>query len=359
MSRAILASLAVFALTAACEGASDAQTTAAKRPAGPQDVTGVWEQIDGTLAGRPEREVLEFRADGTYRVHGGGMGAAAEYALDGEVIALKGNHYSFGGVQTFAIDGDVLTITDTVPLPENAPAHLQPLSKITRWSRYDAAPYTPLRDVGGAPVASGLPGLAETARALAHDRNAAVRLVRIDIEQYLPSAYKIEFYLSALDRSGVLVSLQPYHVRVREIAQSYWGERPLPADFLDLPEAVAIASEHGLGAPLRRAELAAWADDGSAHWRLSSQTGAAAVHALSGQIHQGDFSGYAAQLEPDWANALQDLRQTFAQKTGAAAKETCWPTEYRGARGCTTKIAYIRCTSAGGLYRDCRRAVSD
>ena len=349
-------------LLSACSGESDTeQGKATKSRNEPRTLMGVWAQVDGPLAGLPEREVMEFRSDGTYRVHRAGLGEEAEYAVDGEVIALKGNHYSFGGVQTFEIAGDVLTITDTVPLPPDAPPNMDPLTKVTRWEFHDAAPFVPTREINGVDVAANIPALAKTALELARERNPNVRLVRLDLEQYLPGAFKIDFYTSAPDRSGVLVTIQPYHVRVRDVAQSYWGERSIPDHFLDLPETFEIAARNGFSGPVYKADLASWSDDGSAHWRMSSRVGGATVNALSGEIYVGDITGYVAQYNADWGNARRLLREAFAQKAAADPFPGggCAAYEYEGLNGCTTKTDYIRCQSNGGSHSECSAKVMD
>lgn len=355
----LLFAFAAAALSA-CGGCDAEHGKTAKTRKEPRSLIGVWEQVDGPLAGSPEREVLEFRKDGTYRVHRSGMGDESDYSVDGSVIALKGNHYSFGGVQTFEIDGDTLVITDTVPLPPNAPPNMDPLTKVTHWEFHDAAPFVATRTLNGVDVAANIPALAKTALELARERNPDVRLMSIDLEQYLPGAFKIEFYTSAPDTSGVRVTMQPYHVRVREVAQSFWGKRPVPDDFLDLPEAFDIAARNGFSGPVDRADLVSWSDDGSAHWRMYSRVGAATVNALSGEIYVGDITGYVAQYNADWENAQRLLREAFARKAAAGPfAGGCAAYEYEGFNGCETKTDYIRCQSNGGSHSECSAKVMD
>ena len=303
--------LLVALVLAACNGSSGGSAAAPSGGhAGPHGLVGAWARADGPQTGLANREVYEFRNDGTWLLHQFGIGENGRYSTHGNTLTLDGSRKQISGwKQTYQIKGDDLTITSTLAIA-GAPPGTPGFKEVTTWKYLATPPLVPTVDIGDLDAPEALPVLAAAALKLARTSNQNIQMVQIDAEQYLPGAFKLDFYMQAPDRSGVLVTMSPYNMRVNTFAQANWGDRPLPVDFIDLSKATEIAAANGLVGPMTKADFISWSNKG-AYWRIFSHEGAVTVDALSGKIFSGDVSGYIDAYNADWDNALKKINEVI------------------------------------------------
>lgn len=138
-----------------------------------------------------------------------------------------------------------------------------------------------------------LPQLLQTADSVAANWRADAYAVGLRIRQdgfpNKGSHYvQIEYY-SPSEGTGLWVSSHRGRNQVMEAGSVNWGVEPLPAEFIDFPDAVKIARENGLRGLISRAELrmdSGWRP-AQAVWRISADTHGVhppPIHAVTGQV---------------------------------------------------------------------------
>ncbi|HPE32449.1 MAG TPA: hypothetical protein PLV61_14760 [Parvularculaceae bacterium] len=341
--RALIISIMLLLTLGACT--KSASQTAPK----PKGLPGAWERIDGPPTDPFSRPVLEFLENGKWRLHQAGASESGDYSVDGKTVKFEGGRYNLGGwKQEYAIKGDELTITSTLALP-TAPKGAPPLVDVSTWRFIVAPTFVPTEMAGGLAAPAALPEIAVQALMLARERNPSVDVRKVDVEQYLPGAFKLDFYMMAPDRSGVVVTMDPYHIRVKEFAQAYWGDHALPVAFIDLPKATEIAVANGLVGDMTKADLGNWSGKG-AYWRVFSHAGAVTVNAVNGEVMKGDVTGYVEQYNADWDRALKLLAEAIKKSQPAPKEQSCGPMYHKSLWGCKSSQEYVSCVANGGSY---------
>jgi Tfp pilus assembly protein PilF len=117
---------------------------------------------------------------------------------------------------------------------------------------------------------SGLPGKASAGLATArHWRSDAV-LVGIEAQDYAGTGQfflTFSFYSPSAGTGLWIISAPGQSDQPREAGPVNWGTQPIPADFLDLPAAIARARQSGMGAAVDHAILRA--GDRGARWEIT------------------------------------------------------------------------------------------
>ncbi len=255
----------------------------------------------------PVRVSWDMRADGTYAVDAGVFSHA------GTLEAKDGQWHLRSSVNTFT-DGGRYELPDWTTLVTYSTLG------VGRW--YRQAPKLALETatITGDTIAKNLPELARSATAIAQGWQADAILVMLEVK---PPAGALGLeadltFFSPATGGGLWLTARPDGARLKAIRAGGGGVR-IPDGFLDLPEAWALARQHGLPPPIGVASLRVWQPKGQEPvllWSLRSARGGtsgAEIDGATGAAFEGDPSGYVEEYNRQWTQAAAGLRRLFAR----------------------------------------------
>jgi hypothetical protein len=247
-------------------------------------------------------------ADGSYAVDAGPLGHA------GTLEARDGQWHLQSTVNSFT-DGGRYEMPDWTTLVTYGTLG------VGRWHRQAPKLVLETVTIGGDAIPKDLPALARAATAVARRWQADATLVALEVK---PPAGALGIqaalsFASPATGGGLSITATPMGARLRAIRAVNWGEARIPDGFLDLPEAWAIARQHGLPPPIGPASLRIWQpkdQDPILLWSLRSARGGtsgAQIDGATGVAFEGDPSGYVEAYNQQWTQAVAGLRRLLAR----------------------------------------------
>jgi hypothetical protein len=287
----------------------------------PSQASGSPSAIDPTLVGSWRLEIelpspqgpvpvnWDMRADGTYAVDAGPFSHA------GTLEAKDGQWHLQSTVNSFT-DGGRYEMPDWTTLVTYGTLG------VGRWYREAPKLVLETATIGGDTIPKNLPELAHAATALARSWQADAILVMLEAK---PPAGALGYqanltFFSPATGGGLWLTASRDGARLRAIRAGGGGVR-IPDGFLDLPEAWAIARQHGVPPPIGPATLRVWQpkdQDPVLLWSLRSargNTSGAQIDGATGIAFEGDPSGYIEDYNQQWTQAVAGLRRLLARPT--------------------------------------------
>lgn len=267
----------------------------------------------------PVPAVWHIRDDGTYEVEAAHLSHAGTMeAKDGQwKLESRTNDWKDGG--RYEMEGWTAFITHGTLGPG-------------RWHRKEPALKLDLVDMGTEVLPGGLPELVGGAGILARRWQADAHLVSLELDhednQKRKPVIESRFF-SPASGGGLVITTSPGGSGFFEHRAVRWGESAIPDGFLDLPQAWATARQHGQPAPLGRADLRIYEPEGIGQvlaWSLSSQRGHSGINidAATGEVLEGDLTGYVAAYNAQWQQAVAGLRKLFARPAPRPSYDFGW-----------------------------------
>ena len=189
---------------------------------------------------------------------------------------------------------------------------------IGRWHRRAPSLALDTAAISGQLVPTGIPAITDAARALARRWQPDALLSMIDYERPdspnpQPPAVRLSFFSPA---TGLGLWIRGSSAGTSFSGASRGGGSAIPNGFLDLPQAWAVARQHGVQPPLERAVLRVWTPEGSAPvlaWTVSGAGSGINLDGVEGNRLEGDLSGYVAAYNAQWETAVAGLRRLLAR----------------------------------------------
>jgi len=196
--------------------------------------------------------------------------------------------WSHGFVETVRVyqEGNVISGTNNVGVEVSGTRYVDSTQGM---------PQLQFEQSGSRPMPSSLPRLLAAAGTVARnwrpDAYAVGLRVRKDGFPNQDSHYvEVQFY-SPSEGTGLWVSSHRTRNQMREAGTVNWGTDAIPEDFIDFPDAVAVARQNGMRGLVDRAELDVdrrWSPPQPV-WRIWAELHGAQpplIHAVSGQVMQ-------------------------------------------------------------------------
>ncbi len=277
-------------------------------------------QIDPNLVGTWELEVRiptpagpipvlwEIRADGTYRID-------AQHLSHAGTLMARDGQWSLESKTSGWRDNGRYELTDWTTLL--AHGILGP----GRWHRREPRLKLETTTSKADRIPHNLPQLSRNAAELARRWREDALLVMLQVK---PPAGRLGIqvtmnFFSPSTGGGLWITATPEGSSFQETRVANWGEERIPFEFLDLPETWAIAQQHGVLPPLGRTMLRIEHPPGHEPiliWSISSgrrNSPGIAIDAATGIVFTGELSGYIAEYNRMWEEAVEGLRRLFAR----------------------------------------------
>ena len=275
---------------------------------GAADIVGVWEIRYLDAVGQSYLDVMELRADGTYTTHmqGSAPSDSGQYTVVDHVIAFRSAlDPLFSNDIPFDFDGDdVLRLTLPAP-PGATPA-------VADWRRSPLQRQFGIQDESGRRVPMNL---LNQVRSLTGDTqiwrpDAVPTWVRLEAQQNGDYITTVHLF-SATASEELRVRIAPFDATVSTHDGSRTAQKPLPTSFLDLLPILEMSGTEIQRGTLETADLSVWGEHGAV-WRLNDGRQVVSLSAESGDVIQGDVTGYKEQYEADWNRAQESWREILA-----------------------------------------------
>lgn len=274
-------------------------------------LTGVWQQTGVIVAPHTSAPIYEFHKDGTYALDGsGGQSRRGRYKIDGNKLTLT--DVLGGSGITYEIDDKSLTLTRQITMP-GAPANFPKLTDVSHWKRIDAAPYLLTERVGNDSVPMGLDVQLTQELAAARVWQSDAYPVSLEISEYGPGFYKVQMsFQSHKSERSLNVVLTPHFSDSRILPITGGGSKAIPANFVDLPQALKRAQDLGFQGPLRDADLRFYPQYGAV-WMILGHRGGKGVTlaAETGNPITKDVTGTIANYNAQWDKAIAGLKKVI------------------------------------------------
>ncbi len=300
----LLAGVSVFLLLSACSKGGAAS-----------ELRGAWHQQNTFVAPHTAPPVLELRKDGTALYDTSGPGS-----LTG-TYEIEGNSFRFSAwpnkTANYSLKGDTLTLTSHIRLP-GAPQNLPALTDTTTWKRIDAAPLYESLPADREKVPGLLESQLEEDFAAARAWQSDAYPVSLTVSPYSPGFFLIDMRFESRAAGKLLIFRVRPHFSDAQFAPLNGSPSPtIPAQFIDLPEALSKARAAGLSGELREADLRNWPGRGAA-WMLSSASSLVTLDAADGHLVKGDVTGTITQYNSQWDTAMAGLKKLLAGNSPCA-----------------------------------------
>ncbi|MEM7171281.1 MAG: hypothetical protein AAF530_13995, partial [Pseudomonadota bacterium] len=267
---------------------------------------GQWERLYEDDVGQKYLEVLQIDEDGTYVKHGsGGFNDRGQYSVRGDSIDfVSGLQERYSRKTDAHFSGD-----DQMQLV------IQPFGLKEDWVRSERLPNYALQKTDFGSLPAKLPDLmkavyAGTAQMWQPDAVPTV----MEIEEVQDGFYELALRFYSPSRDEVLIfQITPYQTSTLIADGSRAVQSPLAATFLDLPDLLEAAFQDSPLGPLKRARIVTYDNFGPVWTGNFAGRQGFQFSANTGEIIQGDITGYIADYEADWAKASELWRNIIEQ----------------------------------------------
>lgn len=291
-----------------------------------RDPVGVWEMEYQDAVGQPYLDVLVLRPDGSYDVYmrGSTRSDAGRYSYIGEEIRFESDvDAQLSSVLAIDFDdADTMNLSAIAPTAATFP--------FVTWKRSSLTPVFETVDVAGLAIPQDLTALVATAlqsRVLPLRADALPTALEVEMRRAGHAEVTVDFY-SADSGEGLRMTIDAFHVRSTAIDGLRMNQRPLPAQFVELPEILITAAREGPAATLRRASLRTYA--GGPAWMIVPASGRGSSYsAVTGERIEGDVTGYIASYEADWKRAGEIWSEVIRQQRPRSTELSAWEKQLR------------------------------
>ena len=301
---------------------------------------GVWEIRYQDAVGQSYLDVLELRADGSYTTHMQGVTPSdtGRYELTQDAIAFHSNVDPL-----FSRD-----VPFTLPDSGTLSLMVAPLESAQRvyveWRRSSLARKLQTIELNTQNTPRALPAVVAALHADVrrwHD-DAVPTAIRLEAQPNAEFSTVLHF-LSPGAAEELRVKITPFDSRSSTHDGGRAASRPLPVEFLDLPDVLEAADEQGAGGAIESAHLQVWGTHGAV-WQVQTASGASLwLSAADGRRLDGDVTGYVDQYEADWESAGELWREA-ADRWKLIEDIESWP-------NCDSELEY-ECLDQGCAWNE-------
>lgn len=308
---------------------------------------GTWELRYQDAVGQSYLDVLELRQDGSYATHmqGATPSDAGTYTLTDAAIALESSvDPLFSREIPFTLIDD-----DTLSLMVAPPGSTERV--YVEWMRSSLVRKLETIDVSARKIPRDLPAVVAglLAGVKSWQDDAVPTAIRLEAGSNGELTTVLHF-LSPKAVEEMRVAITAFDARASVHDGSRALSRPLPVEFMGLPETLAAANEQGVDGPLQEADVQVWGSHGAV-WRIATVDGQrASFSAVDGQRIEADVTGYADQYEADWNRAGELWRQA-SDRWRLIEEASSWP-------NCDTDFEY-ECLDQGCTWNEPSPALPD
>jgi hypothetical protein len=260
-----------------------------------------------TLQG-PVPVLWHIRPDGHYDIDAGSL------SHSGTMTGRDGQWTLHATTSSFE-DGGTYELADWATLVNHGKAGTG------RWHRRDPGLTLRLTQVGADHIPEGVPEVAAAAARDAARWQPDAILQRVEFkpaQMNLGTRVTLRFGSSG-SGNGLSLTVSPQGTSFFVLRGGGGTADAIPQGFLDLPQAWAVARQQGVPPPLGHASLQIWHPGGGEAvlaWSLASaqrNAPSAQIDGATGVVLEGDLSGYVAQYNAQWQQAIAGLRRLFAR----------------------------------------------